>query len=163
MSRNPCAKKSPKRKRKSKNTDVPNNATASQKRIKSFKAGNNEDTAESTADKRRHTAIRFSSPLVTERTETGEKGENRSNTTDNNPPTQTNQTTKALEVPVGGKISHEDERGRDDDSAEEEDGYYEPLQDDDIPMIPEINDALSSGRKEVRVGGAMLTDIINHK
>ena len=28
-------------------------------------------------------------------------------------------------------------------------------------MIPEINDTLSSGRKEVRVGGAMLTNIID--
>ena len=159
ISKNPCAEKS-KRKRKSKNTEVTNTATPSQKKIKSCKAGNNEDTPDSTTDDRRHTAIRFSSPLVTERTETGEKGENRSNITDNNPPTQT---TKALEVPVGGKISHKDERDSDDDSAEEEDGYYEPLQDDDITMIPEINDALSSGRKEVRVGNAMLTNIINDK
>ena len=30
-------------------------------------------------------------------------------------------------------------------------------------MIPEINDALSSVQKEVRVGGAMLTDIIDDK
>ena len=149
MSRNPCAKKSPKRKRKSKNTEVPNNATASQKRIKSCKAVNNEDTADSTADNRRHTAIRFSSPLVTELTETRKKGENRSNTTDNNLPTQKNKITKALKVPVGGKISHEDEKDSDDNSSEEEDGYYEPLQDDDITMIPKINDALSSGRKEV--------------
>ena len=79
-----------------------------QKRIKSYEDGNNEDTADSTTDDRRHTAIRFSSPLVTERTETGEKGENRSNNTDKNPPTQTNPITKDLEVPVGGKISHED-------------------------------------------------------
>ena len=93
----------------------------------------------------------------------GEKGENISNTTDNNPPTQTNQTTKYLEVPVVRKISQEDERDSDDDSAEEEDGYYEPLQDDNITMIPEINDALSSGRKEVRVGGNVLTNIINDK
>ena len=50
---------------------------------------------------------------------------------------------------MGGKISHEDERDSDDDSAEEEDGYYEPLQGEDITMIPEINDTLSSGRKEV--------------
>ena len=74
MSKNPFAEKS-KRKRKSKNTEVPNTATASQKRIKSCEAVNNEDTADSNADVRRHTAIRFSSPLVTERTETGEKGE----------------------------------------------------------------------------------------
>ena len=59
---------------------------------------------------------------------------------------------------MGGKISHEDERDSDDDSAEEEDSYYEPLQDDDITMIPKINNALSSGKKEVRVGGAMLTN-----
>ena len=107
MSKNPCAKKSI-RKRKSKNPEVPNNATASQKRIKSCESVNNEDTADSTADDRRHTEIRFSSPLVTERTYTGEKVKNRSNITDNNPPKQTNQITKALEVPVGGKISHED-------------------------------------------------------
>ena len=44
---------------------------------------------------------------------------------------------------MGGKISHEDERDSDDDSTEEEDGYYEPLQDNDITMIHEINDALS--------------------
>ena len=92
ISKNPCAKK-PKRKRKSNNTEVPNTATASHKRIKSCKAVNNEDTSDSNADDNRHTSIRFSSPLVTERTETGEKGENRSNVTDNNPPTQT---TKAL-------------------------------------------------------------------
>ena len=139
---------------------MPNTATASHKRIKSYKAVNNEDTSDSNTDDNRHTAIRFSSPLVTERTETGEKGENRSNITDNNPQ---NQTTKVLEVPVGGKISHEDEKDSDDDSAEEEDGYYEPLQDNDITMIPEINDALSSGRKEVRVGGAMLTNIIDDR
>ena len=30
-------------------------------------------------------------------------------------------------------------------------------------MIPEVNDALSSGRKEVRVGGATLTGIIGHE
>ena len=30
-------------------------------------------------------------------------------------------------------------------------------------MIPEINNALSSDRKEVRVGGAMLTNIIDDK
>ena len=146
MSKNICAKK-PKRKRKPKNTQVPNTATASHKSIKSCKAVNNEDTADSTADNRRHTAIRFSSPLITERTEKVEKGENRNNITDNNTPTQKNQITKPLEVPVGGKISHEDERDSDDDSAEEEDGYYEPLQYDDITMIPNINDALSSGRK----------------
>ena len=64
---------------------------------------------------------------------------------------------------MGGKISHEDERNSDDDSAEEEDGYYKPLQDDDITMIPEINNALSLGRKEVRVGGAMLTNIIDDR
>ena len=102
MSKNPCAEKS-KRKRKSKNTEVPNTVTASQKRIKSCKAVNNKDTADFNADDKRNTAIRFSSPLVTEHTETGERGENRSNITDNNPPIQT---TKALEVPVGGKISH---------------------------------------------------------
>ena len=51
-----------------------------------------------------------------------------------------------MEVPVGGKISHKDERNSDNDSTEEEDGYYKPLQDGDITMIPEINDALSSGR-----------------
>ena len=64
---------------------------------------------------------------------------------------------------MGGKISHKDERDSGNDSAEEEDGYYEPLQDDDITMIPEINYALSSGIKEVRVGGAMLTNIIDDK
>ena len=64
---------------------------------------------------------------------------------------------------MGRKISHEVEIDCDDDSAEEEEGYYEPLQDDDITMMPEMNDALSSGRKEVRVGGAMLTNIINEK
>ena len=64
---------------------------------------------------------------------------------------------------MGGKIIHEYERDSNDDSTEEEDGYYEPLQDDGITMIPKINHALSSGRKEVRVGGAMLTDIIDHK
>ena len=142
---------------------MPNNATASQKRIKSCETVNNEDTADSNTDNRSHTAIRFSSPLVTEHTETGEKRENRSNITDNNPPTQTNKIIKALEVPVGGKISHEDERDSDDDSSEEEDGYYDLLQDNDITMIPKINDALSSGRKEVQVGGAMLTNIINEK
>ena len=110
---------------------MPNTATASQKRIKFCKAVNNEDTADSNVDNKRHTAICFSSPLVTERTETGEKGENRSNITDNNLPIQT---TKALEVPVGGKISHEDERDSDDDSAKEEDGYYKLLQDDSITM-----------------------------
>ena len=41
------------------------------------------------------------------------------------------------------KINHEYERDSGDDSAEEEDGYYKPLQDDDITMIPKINDALS--------------------
>ena len=143
MSKNPCAKKS-KRKRKSKNTEFLNTATASHKRIKSCKAVNNEDTSESNADNNRHTAIRFRSPLVTERTEIGENGENRSNINYNNPPIQT---TKALEFPVGRKISHKDERDRDNDSAEEEDGYYKPLQDNDITMIPKINDALSSGKK----------------
>ena len=73
MSKNTCAEKS-KLKRKSKNTEVPNTATASKKRIKSCEAVNNEDTADSNTDDNRHTAIRFSSPLVTERTETGEKG-----------------------------------------------------------------------------------------
>ena len=73
------------------------------------------------------------SQIVTERTETGEKGVNRSNINDNNLPIKNK---KALEVPVGRKISHEDERDSDDDSAEEEDGYYEPLQEDDITMIP---------------------------
>ena len=159
MSKNPCAKK-PKRKRKSKNTEVLNTATVSHKRIKSCEAVNNDDTSDYNADNNRHTATRFSSPLVTECTETGEKGENRNNINDNNPPIQN---TKYLEVPVGGKISHENERNSDDDSAEEEDGYYEPLQDDEITMIPEINDALSSGKKEVRVGGAMLTNIINDR
>ena len=48
---------------------------------------------------------------------------------------------------MGGNISHEDERNSDDDSAEEEDGYYEPLQDNNITMIPEINNTLSSGKK----------------
>ena len=64
---------------------------------------------------------------------------------------------------MGGKISHEDEKDSDDDSAEEEDGYYDLLQDDDITMIPEIKDTLSSVRKEVRVSGAMLTNIIDDK
>ena len=84
MSKNPCAEKS-KHKIKSKNTEVPSTGTASHKRIKSCKAVNNEDTADSNTDDNRHTAIRFSSLLVTERTETGEKMENRSNITDNNP------------------------------------------------------------------------------
>ena len=105
---------------------MPNTATTIHKRIKSCEAVNNEDTADSNANENRHTAIRFSSPLVTKRTETGEKGENRSNILDNNPPIQN---TKALGTPVGGEISHEDERSSDDNSAEEEDGYYEPLQD----------------------------------
>ena len=122
MSKNPCADKL-KRKRKSKNTEVPNTATAGQKIIKSCKAVNNKDTADSNVDDRRHTATHFSSPLVTERTETGEKGENRSNITDNNPQIQT---TKALEGPVGGKIIHEDETNSNNNSTEEEDGYYEP-------------------------------------
>ena len=65
---------------------MPNTATVSNKRIKSYEAVNNEDTADSNADDNRHTAICFSSPLVTELTETGEKGKNRSNITDNNPP-----------------------------------------------------------------------------
>ena len=86
MSKNPCAEKS-KRKRKSKNTELPNTATASQKRIKFCKAVNNEDTEDSNADNNRHTSIHFSSPLVTECTETGEKVENRSNINDNNPET----------------------------------------------------------------------------
>ena len=30
-------------------------------------------------------------------------------------------------------------------------------------MIPEVNDAISSGQKEIRVGGAMLSNIIGHK
>ena len=68
-----------------------------------------------------------------------------------------------MEVPVGGKISHKDERNSDNNSAEEEDGYYEPLQDDDITMIPEINNSLSLGKKEVRFGGTMLTNIINDR
>ena len=55
------------------------------------------------------------------------------------------------------------ERDSDDDSTEEEAVYYEPLQDDDIAIIPEINNALSLGRKEFRVGGAMLTNIIDDK
>ena len=100
MSKNPCAKK-PKRKRKSKNNEVLNNETASQKTIKYYEAANNKDTSDSNAEDNRHTAIRFSSSFVTERTETGEKGGNRSNINDNNPPIQD---TKALEVPVGGKI-----------------------------------------------------------
>ena len=66
-----------------------------------------------------------------------------------------------MEVPLGGKISHKDERDSDGDSAEKEDGYYKPQQDNNITMIPKINDALSSGRKEVRVGGATLTNIID--
>ena len=64
---------------------------------------------------------------------------------------------------MGGNISHGYERNSDDNSAEEEDGYYEPLQDDNITMISEINDALSSGRKEVRVRRAMLTNIIKDR
>ena len=64
MSKNPCAKK-PKRKIKSKNTEVPNTVTASHKSIKSCEAVNNEDTADSNADNNRHTATRFSSLLVT--------------------------------------------------------------------------------------------------
>ena len=92
--------------------------------------------------------------------QTGEKGGNRSNINDNNPPIQN---TKALKVPLGGKISHEDERNSDKNSSEEEDGYYKPLQDDNITMIPEKNDALSLCKKEVRVGGAMLTNIINER
>ena len=67
MSKNLCAEKS-KRKRKPKKTEVPNTATASQKMIKSCKDVNNEDTADFNADYRRHTVIRFNSPLVTERT-----------------------------------------------------------------------------------------------
>ena len=47
------------------------------------------------------------------------------------------------------KISHEYERDSNDDYAEVEESYYDPLQDDDITMIHEINDALSSGRKKV--------------
>ena len=73
MSKNLCAKKS-KRKRKSRNTELRNTATASHKWIKSCEAVNNEDTADSNADDNRHTAICFSLTLVTERTETGEKG-----------------------------------------------------------------------------------------
>ena len=73
MSKNPCAKK-PKLKRKSKNNEVPNTATASHKRIKYYEAVNNEDTEDSNTDNNMNTAIRFSSPLATERTETGEKG-----------------------------------------------------------------------------------------
>ena len=61
---------------------------------------------------------------------------------------------------MGGKISHRYERYSDDDSAEEEDGYYEPLQDDDITIIPEIN---SLGRKEVRDDRDMLTNIIDFR
>ena len=64
VSKNPCAEKSS-RKIKSKNTEVPNTATASQKRIKSCEAVNNEDTADSNTDDKSHTAIRFSSPRVT--------------------------------------------------------------------------------------------------
>ena len=54
MSKNPCTMK-PKSKRKEKNTEVPNTATASQKRIKSCEAVNNEDTADSKIDDKRHT------------------------------------------------------------------------------------------------------------
>ena len=64
---------------------------------------------------------------------------------------------------MGRYISNEDEKNSDNDSAEEEDGYYEPLQDDYITMITKINDALSSDKKEVRVGGAMLTNIIDDR
>ena len=64
---------------------------------------------------------------------------------------------------MGGKVSYEDERNSDNNSAEEEEGYYGPLQDDNITMIPEINDALSSGIKEVRVGGDILTNIIDDR
>ena len=54
-----------------------------------------------------------------------------------------------MTVTVGRKIIHEDESDSNDDYAEEDDGYYEPLQDYGITMIPKINDALSSGQKEV--------------
>ena len=134
---------------------MPNNSTAGQKRIKSGEAVISGDIEDSITDDREHTEVRFSSPLVTERTKTGEKGENISNTTDNNQPTQTNKITKPLKVTVGGKIIHEDESNSNDDSTEEKDGYYEPLKDYGITMIPEINDALSSGQKEVIVGGAI--------
>ena len=94
MSNNTSAEKS-KRKRKSKNTEVPNTATASQKRINPAKL--------STTYDRRHTAIRFSSLLVTKCTETGEKGENRSNIIDNNLPTQTNQIKKLWKFRWAGR------------------------------------------------------------
>ena len=45
MSNYPCVEKS-KRKRKSKNTEVPNTVTVSQKRIKSCEAVNNKNTAD---------------------------------------------------------------------------------------------------------------------
>ena len=61
------------------------------------------------------------------------------------------------------KISHKDERYSDDDSTEEEDGYYEPLQDEDITMIPEINKALSLGRMDVRDDRDMLTNIMDYR
>ena len=64
---------------------------------------------------------------------------------------------------MGGNISHKDEKDIDNDSTEEEDGYYEPLQDKDITMIPKINYALSLGKKEVQFGGAMLTNIIDNR
>ena len=73
MSKNPYAKK-PKRKRKSKNTEVPNTATPSHKMIKFCEAVNNEDTADSNADDNMHTAIHFSAPLVTKRTDRGKRG-----------------------------------------------------------------------------------------
>ena len=64
---------------------------------------------------------------------------------------------------MGGELIHQNESDSDEDTVEEEDGYYEPLQDESITMIPEVNDALSSGRKEVRVGGATLTGITGHE
>ena len=64
---------------------------------------------------------------------------------------------------MGGKIIHEYERDSNDDSAEEEDCYYEPLQDYYITMITEINDALSLVKKEFRVSGDMLTNIIDNR
>ena len=99
-------------------------------------------------------------PLSLNAQRQGRKGKMEATSLTKIPPTQT---TKAFEVPMGGRTSQKDERYSNNNSAEEEDGYYEPLQDNNIPMIPEINDALSSGRKEVRAGGAMLTNIIDDK
>ena len=51
MSRNPCPKRLPKRKQKSKNPEVPNNATAGQKRKKSGKTVISKDIEDSIIDK----------------------------------------------------------------------------------------------------------------